>query len=271
VNLDPAQVTSALKIEPDQIQSLAEGLAGGFFGWVGSLLAVVLDLVTVVVFSFYIAGAGPRLVQHVAVWLPPGRQPVLGEIWDIAEQKDRRVRRLEDRAGGGVGVLPRHSVLGHRTARLAAVGPAGRHHRPVHPDHRDLHRGGRPVVVALADKPINAIWIVLFAIVYQQIETYVFTPKVSHRTMESTRPSRWRGLRRRRHLGSDRRDHRVPIVAVVVSVVQTYGRRYELVPALASDRKRTLKRTRIAAERPSTLTGLTITAVTVAAETMMTA
>src|SRR5664279_2376566 len=143
VSLNPAQVTSALHIDPDQIQSLAQGLAGGFFGWVGSLLAVILDLVTVVVFSFYIAGAGPRLVQHVAVWLPPDRQPMLGEIWDIAEQK----------TGGYVA----------SKIALAAV-----------------------FIGAAIWGPIGAI------------------------------------------IG-------VPIVAVVVSVVETYGRRYELVPALASD------------------------------------
>jgi predicted PurR-regulated permease PerM len=236
VNLDPAQVTSALKIEPDQIQSLAEGLAGGFFGWVGSLLAVVLDLVTVVVFSFYIAGAGPRLVQHVAVWLPPGRQPVLGEIWDIAEQK----------TGGYVAskiVLAAASAFFHGIL-FSAIGLPGwlplallagitAQFIPIIGTYIGV---AVPVVVALADKPINAIWIVLFAIVYQQIETYVFTPKVSHRTMEVNPAIALAAVFVGAAIwGPIGAIIGVPIVAVVVSVVQTYGRRYELVPALASD------------------------------------
>src|SRR4029077_7983778 len=82
-----AQVLTTLKLEPDEIQGVANDLAFGALSWVGSALSVVLDLVTVVVFVFYIAATGPRLVQEVAVWLPPDRQPLLGQVWDIAEQK----------------------------------------------------------------------------------------------------------------------------------------------------------------------------------------
>ena len=236
VNLDPAQVTSALHIDTDQISSLAEGLAGGFFGWVGSLLAVVLDLVTVVVFSFYIAGAGPRLIQHVAVWLPPDRQPVLGEIWDIAEQK----------TGGYVAskiVLAAVSAFFHGILfwaiglpgwlPLALLAGITAQFIPIIGTYIGV---AVPVVVALADKPSNAIWIVLFAIVYQQIETYVFTPKVSHRTMEVNPAIALAAVFIGAAIwGPIGAIIGVPIVAVVVSVVETYGRRYELVPALASD------------------------------------
>jgi hypothetical protein len=196
----------------------------------------VLDLVTVVVFSFYIAGAGPRLVQHVAVWLPPGRQPVLGEIWDIAEQK----------TGGYVAskiVLAAASAFFHGIL-FSAIGLPGwlplallagitAQFIPIIGTYIGV---AVPVVVALADKPINAIWIVLFAIVYQQIETYVFTPKVSHRTMEVNPAIALAAVFVGAAIwGPIGAIIGVPIVAVVVSVVQTYGRRYELVPALASD------------------------------------
>ena len=244
VNLDPAQVTSALHIDADQISSLAEGLAGGFFGWVGSLLAVVLDLVTVVVFSFYIAGAGPRLIQHVAVWLPPDRQPVLGEIWDIAEQK----------TGGYVAskiVLAAASAFFHGILfwaiglpgwlPLALLAGITAQFIPIIGTYIGV---AVPVVVAIPDKPINAIWIVLFALVYQQIETYVFTPKVSHRTMEVNPAIALAAVFIGAAIwGPIGAIIGVPIVAVVVSVVETYGRRYELVPALASDPE-TAQRTR---------------------------
>lgn len=87
LNLQASQIIVTLRLEPDQIQGVANDLALGALGWLGSLASVVFDLVTVAVFTFYIAAAGPRLVQEVAVWLPPERQPILGAIWDIAEQK----------------------------------------------------------------------------------------------------------------------------------------------------------------------------------------
>ena len=181
-------------------------------------------------------GAGPRLIQQVAVWLPPDRQPVLGEIWDIAEQK----------TGGYVAskiVLAAVSALFHGIffwavglpgwLPLALLAGITAQFIPVIGTYIGV---AVPVVVALADKPIIAIWIVLFAIVYQQIETYVFTPKVSQRTMEVNPAIALAAVFLGAAIwGPIGAIIGVPIAAVVVSVVETYGRRYELVPALASD------------------------------------
>ena len=88
LQLDASQITATLKLQPDQIQGVANDLAMGALGWVGSLVSVARSTWSPwSVFTFYIAAAGPRLVQEVAVWLPPDRQPMLGEVWDIAEQK----------------------------------------------------------------------------------------------------------------------------------------------------------------------------------------
>jgi predicted PurR-regulated permease PerM len=92
-----------------------------------------------------------------------------------------------------------------------------------------------PVVVALADKPVIAIWIVVFAIIYQQIETYVFTPKVSQRTMEVNPAIALAAVFLGAAIwGPIGAIIGVPIAAVVASIMETYGRRYELVPHLAS-------------------------------------
>ena len=59
------------------------GASCGVLGVFGSLASVLFDLITVIVFSFYIAGAGPGLVQRLAVWLPHERQLVLGDNVDL--------------------------------------------------------------------------------------------------------------------------------------------------------------------------------------------
>ena len=233
LHLDASQITVTLRLQPEQIQGVANDLALGVLGWLGTLVAVVFDLVTVVVFTFYIAAAGPRLIQEVAVWLPPERQPILGEIWDIAEQK----------TGGYVAskiVLAALSALFHGVffwavglpgwLPLALLAGITAQFIPVIGTYIGV---AVPVVVALADKPITAVWIVLFAIVYQQIETYVLTPRISRRTMEINPAialaSVFIGAAIWGPIGAI---IGVPITAVVVSVIQTYGRRYELVPHL---------------------------------------
>lgn len=234
LQLDPAQILVTLKLEPDQIQGVANDLALGALGYLGSLVSIVFDLVTVAVFTFYIAAAGPRLIQEVAVWLPPGRQLILGEIWDIAEQK----------TGGYVAskvVLAALSTVFHG-AFFLAIGLPGwlplallagitAQFVPVIGTYIGV---AAPVIVALADQPIDAVWIILFAIVYQQIETYVLTPRISHRTMEVNPAIALAAVFIGAAIwGPIGAIIGVPIVAVVVSVVQTYGRRYELVPHLA--------------------------------------
>lgn len=234
LQLDSAQILVTLKLEPDQIQGAANDLAMGALGYLGSLVAVVFDVVTVAVFTFYIAAAGPRLIQEVAVWLPPGRQHILGEIWDIAEQK----------TGGYVAskvVLAALSAVFHGVFFLAIGLPgwlplallAGvtAQFVPVIGTYIGV---AAPVVVALADRPINAVWIVLFAIVYQQIETYILTPRISRRTMEVNPAIALAAVFIGAAIwGPIGAIIGVPIIAVAVSVIQTYGRRYELVPHLA--------------------------------------
>ena len=41
-----------------------------------------------------------------------------------------------------------------------------------------------PALFAAFHDPIDVVWIIIFATVYQQIESYVFTPRVSRATMD---------------------------------------------------------------------------------------
>jgi predicted PurR-regulated permease PerM len=235
LQLDAAQITSTLRLRPDQIQGVASDLAAGAPGWFGSLLSVLVDLVTVVVFTFYIAAAGPRLVQEIAVWLPPDRQPILGEVWDIAEQKtggyvDSKIvlaalsavfHGIFFWAIGLPGWLPLALLAGITAQFVPVIG--------------SLLGAVVPVVVALGDKPITALWIVVFAIIYQQIETYVLTPRISQRTMEVNPAIALAAVFLGAAIwGPIGAFIGVPIAAAVVSIIQTYGRRYELVPHIAS-------------------------------------
>jgi predicted PurR-regulated permease PerM len=160
---------------------------------------------------------------------------VLGEIWDIAEQK----------TGGYVAskiVLAAMSAIFHGIffwaidlpgwLPLALLAGITAQFIPVIGTYIGV---AVPVVVALADKPVTALWLVVFAIIYQQIETYIFTPKVSQRTMEVNPAIALAAVFLGAAIwGPIGAIIGVPIAAVVVSIMETYGRRYELVAHLAS-------------------------------------
>ena len=82
---------------------------------------------------------------------------------------------------------------------------------------------------------MTALEIVIFATIYQQIETYVFTPRVSKRTMDVNSgialAAVFIGAAIWGPIGAL---IGIPLAAAVVAVVGTYGKRYELVPELAA-------------------------------------
>lgn len=234
--LDANAIASKLNVRPDQVAGIASNVAGGVLGWAGSLVSVIFDLFTVVVFTFYFAGAGPRILQAVAVWLPPERQRVIGTVWQIAAEKtggyviSKIVLAAMSAFFHGIffwaiGVpfwLPMALLVGIASQFVPLVG---------------VYIGiAIPVIVSLFDKPINALWIIIFSTIYQQIETYVFTPKVSRRTMDVNPILALSGV----FVGAAVWGPLgaligIPLAAAIVAVAETYGRRYELVPEIAAE------------------------------------
>jgi predicted PurR-regulated permease PerM len=93
-----------------------------------------------------------------------------------------------------------------------------------------------PVLFVVFTDPWTALWIVLFAAVYQQMETYVLTPRVSRRTMNVNSGIALAAL----FIGSALWGVigaliGIPLAAAAVAVLDTYGKRQELVPALAAE------------------------------------
>src|SRR5690606_123448 len=44
--------------------------------------------------------------------------------------------------------------------------------------------GALPVLIALIERPLAAVFVLAFIVVYQQIENYFFSPRITARTME---------------------------------------------------------------------------------------
>jgi predicted PurR-regulated permease PerM len=87
LKLDATSVATSLKLTPTQVGTFASNLAGGVFGLVSSVLSVLLDTFTFVVFALYLAADGPRVRRTIGSWLSPKRQDVFVTVWDIAVAK----------------------------------------------------------------------------------------------------------------------------------------------------------------------------------------
>jgi predicted PurR-regulated permease PerM len=233
--LDPTTITSKLNLDSSQIASWAGSLSGGILGVVGSLSAVVFDLVTVLVFGFYFAADGPDFMRTLASWMPPRGQQVFITISEITIAK----------TGGYVVskiVLAALSTVFHGIF-FAAIGVPywlpfalfvgiTAQFVPIIGTYLGIIL---PVLATVFTSPWKAIAIVVFAAVYQQIETYYFTPRVSKKTMDVNPAialgAVFVGAAIWGPLGAL---IGIPLAAAGVSILDTYSHRYELVPEVAN-------------------------------------
>jgi predicted PurR-regulated permease PerM len=155
-------------------------------GWsIGSKAAsVVLQLLSVGLFAFYFCADGPRLRRSLFARFPPHRQKELARAFNTAIEKTGGY--LNSRAilavlSGFFHVifftilgLPFPVALALWVAVISQFIPTiGTYLAAV-----------IPVVVALGEKPVLAIWVIAFELVYQQIENYLFSPRITSRTVD---------------------------------------------------------------------------------------
>ncbi|MEP6798958.1 MAG: AI-2E family transporter, partial [Lapillicoccus sp.] len=232
--IDVTKIQASLDLTPAKLGDLAGRYGGGILGVFGSVLTFVFDAVTILVFAFYFSADSPRLRQTIGSWLQPRYQKVMTTVWEIAVQK----------TGGYVIsklLLAGLSALFHSfffylidvpfwlpLGLLAGI--VGQFIPTIGTYIGVL----LPALFTLLDNAINALWIALFATIYQQIENYVFTPKISKRTMD-VHPaialgSVFVGAALFGPIGAI---IGIPVAAAALTIIDTFRRRHELLPELA--------------------------------------
>lgn len=230
-NINPVEITSNLNLTSEQITTIASSLAGGIFGVVFSVLNLVFSLLTILVFSFYFSADAPRIKRFIASWLPHNRQLVFINVWDISVRKAggfviSKLALATLSAAAHVGFfylidvpywLPMGIFAGFVSQFIPTIG---------------TYIGVIiPALFAAFEQPLDVLWIVLFATVYQQIENYIFTPRISTATMDINSGVALAAVFIGAALfGPIGAIIGIPLVAIVIAVIEAYGQRYELHP-----------------------------------------
>lgn len=164
----------------DQLTSVAGNLVG--FG--STAVGLLFDLFTLGLFTFYLAADGPKFRRTVCSIFPPSRQVTVNRIWDLGVEK----------TGGYIlsrSILAMISAFVHWMAFVALGVPS-----PLAlamwmgvvsqfiPVVGSYLAGALPVLISTLDRPITGLWVLIVVIVYQQIENYVFAPRITAQTME---------------------------------------------------------------------------------------
>lgn len=223
-------VADALQLTPDRIQNLAQDLTPNLVGFVTATIGAVFQGFTLLLFAYYMSAEGPKLRDTVSSRFPPRQQRVISTVWTIAIEKTGGyvVSRLVLAALSAVVTGIFLSVLGvPYWLPLAIWTGFVSQFIPTIGTYLAIIL---PALIALADQPSDAVWVLVFGTVYQQIENYILAPRVTARTV-SIHPAVAFGavIVGASLFGPLGGLVSIPVVAAIEAVVQTYGRRYELV------------------------------------------
>ncbi len=230
-NINPVELTANLNLTSEQITSIASSLAGGIFGVVFSVISVVFSLLTILVFSFYFSADAPRIKRFIAGWMPHNRQLVFINVWDISVRKaggfvisKLALATLSSAAHVGFFYLidvPYWLPMGIFAGLVSQFIPTVGTYLGVIV----------PGLFAAFEQPLDVLWIVIFATVYQQIENYVFTPRISTATMDINSGVALGAVFVGAALfGPIGAIIGIPVAAIIIAVFEAYGQRYELHP-----------------------------------------
>lgn len=210
--------------------SLLGDVAGNLVSVGSTVVNVAIQMLTVALFTFYLVADGPRLRRLVCSALVPSRQAAVMRGWELAIDKtggyiySRTLLAiaaflLHWAAFAIIGVpfpLPLAMWVGVLSQFVPVVGT--------------YLAGVLPLLIALLDEPISALWVLIVVLAYQQIENYLLAPRVTAHTM-NIHPAVAFGsvLVGAALLGSAGALLAVPAAATIQAFVSTYIKRHELI------------------------------------------
>ena len=223
-------VTEQLHTLQANLGSIGSSVAGNALDIGATLVGSVFDLFTVALFAFYFAAKGPQFRRAVCSVLPPARQVMVLQVWELAIAKTAAFlySRLLLAAVSAAAHAVVFAIAGIPYAVTLGlfVGVVGQ----FIPTVGTYIGAALPALVALTSSPTKALVVIGFAIVYQQVENYFLTPPLASRTM-ALNPAVAFGsvIVGVTLLGPVGALLALPLTATVQAFVSSYVRRHELV------------------------------------------
>jgi predicted PurR-regulated permease PerM len=212
------------------VRSFVSGVAAAAVGLSTTLVGLLLQSFTVGLFTFYLVADGPRLRRTVCSVLPPDRQQLAMRIWELAtESTGGYVYSRALLAGVSATATTLFLALVQVPYPLALGIWVGVVSQFV-PSIGTYLAGALPVLIALFQDPVDAVWVLVFITLYQQFENLVLSPRITARTM-SLHPAVAFGavIAGGAILGPIGALLALPAAASIQALVSLYVHRYEVV------------------------------------------
>nr|WP_236029500.1 AI-2E family transporter [Bifidobacterium miconisargentati] len=205
--------------------------AGTAMSTVGGLFSFLLDLMTVIMTTYYISAAGPKLRRSFCQWLAPNTQRRFLLVWTVAQGQissflfSRSILAMINATCTAIFLevlkvpywLPLALFCGVVSQFIPTVGT--------------YIGGALPVLFAWGNRGwVYAVAVLAFIIIYQQIENLILSPKISQRTMDINAAVAFLAVLAFGSLfGAFGAFLALPVVASIQAIFRVYTRRYELI------------------------------------------
>jgi predicted PurR-regulated permease PerM len=184
IDWNASGLISDLRHGRNPLPASAGDIAQGAIDATLTALGFLLELVTVLVFAFYMTADGPRMRRAICSRLPARHQETVLDTWEIAIDKtggylySRGIQALVSALATWLFLfalgVPYSLALGIWVGVVSQFIPTiGTYIAMV-----------LPVLVALVNEPVDALWVLLFLVAYQQFENYLLGPRITKHTMD---------------------------------------------------------------------------------------
>ena len=182
--IDPADVNAAISDPNGPVQKFILGQRDNAFKVSVQAVGVLFQGFSVLLFAFYFIADGPRPRRVICSRLKPERQRAVLDAWELAITKTGGF--LYSRALLAVLSALFHWILFQSVGAPAPIAMAlwvGLISQFI-PVIGTYLAGVLPVLLTFIESPTKALIILGFIFFYQQLENYLFSPRITARTLE---------------------------------------------------------------------------------------
>jgi len=211
--------------------------AGTAVSTVSGLFSFLLNLMTVIMTTFYISAAGPKLRRSACQWMAPAAQRRFLFVWTVSQTQissflfSRAILAVLNAFFTSICLMALHVPYWMPLALFCGIVSQ------FIPMLGTYIGGALPVLFAWGSCGLwQAIAVVVFICIYQQIENLIFAPKISQRTMDVNDAVAFLAVLAFSSLfGAIGAFLALPIVASIQTILRTYTKRYDLVDSPLMD------------------------------------
>lgn len=221
-------------ISAQDMASTAAELGLGLLAFIVSVVGSIFGIFTFALFTFYLSADMPRFERWVAGLFPPRMQDVVMTIWRTTAQK----------TGGYIGARVILASINSATSAIVFVIIGMPYWLPLAlwtgivaqfvPTIGTYIAIVLPVIVGLlSGSPWIGIAALIWAVLYQQVENLTIEPRISAKAVDVNPAVAFGSVLLGAALfGVAGAFLAIPVVAMLLALLETYGKRYELLPQM---------------------------------------